>query len=111
MAEPKKRGGQPKADKDRKKNNFTFRLTNAEYLAVMAAADANERSMADEVRARLRASFDQPALIDALADRMRVHAIRTANAVWKAEQEIAVEAVDHLGRGMEAILGKDEYIT
>lgn len=69
MTEPKRPRGRPRKHAENRMS-VSWRLPDSIRAQLIEAAIANKRSQSEEIEARLVASFDQPALIDALADRL-----------------------------------------
>jgi hypothetical protein len=125
MTEPKRSRGRPRKYAE---NRVTtgFRASDELRTKIREAAIANGRSQSEEIEARVAASFDQPALIDALAERWaaRMKEASIRNAAWMGRtvpplasdyerilDRTTIAAVDHLHKGMKSILDKDEFIT
>jgi hypothetical protein len=53
----RRRGGQPKPANERKRNNLTFRVRDKLRADLTAAAEANQRSVSEEIEHRVEASF------------------------------------------------------
>ena len=65
-----RRGGRPRLY-DYKRPTLTFRCRGETYDLLKAAAERGDRSISEEVEARVRASFEQPALLDAIRQEIR----------------------------------------
>jgi hypothetical protein len=78
VTEKRKRGPKPKLDAKRK--HLAFRLHDRTYDLLIDAAKESKRSIAQEIEFRLQQSFDQPALIDALAERLEERLLEAERA-------------------------------